>query len=117
MPNVNRLVISKENALLIFLMKFKLGLTYSSLAVFFGVHRTTISRIFTDTLLTLSVKTKNLIFWPNKRTISALLPEAFKENYPNCRCIIDCIELKVEQPNTREFTCIQGTKGLILLNF
>lgn len=102
MPNVNRLVVSNENALLIFLMKLKLGLTYSSLAVFFGVHRTTISRIFTDTLLTLSVKTKNLIFWPNKRTISVLLPEAFKKNYPNCRCIIDCTELKVEQPNTVE---------------
>lgn len=102
MPNVNRSVISNENALLIFLMKLKLGLTYSSLAVFFGVHRTTVSRIFTDTLFTLSIKTKDLIFWPNKRTISTLLPEAFKKHYPNCRCIIDCTELKVEQPNTVE---------------
>jgi len=93
MLNVNRLVVSNENALLIFLMKLKWGLTYSSLAVFFGIHRTTISRIFTDTLLTLRVKTKNLIFWPNKRTISALLSEAFEKNYPNCRCIIDCTEL------------------------
>lgn len=30
-------------------MKLKLGLTYKALAVFFGIHRTTVSKIFTDT--------------------------------------------------------------------
>lgn len=39
-------ILSKENFLLIFSMKLKLGLTYSASGVFFKVHRTTISRVF-----------------------------------------------------------------------
>lgn len=50
----------------------------------------------------MSIKTKNFIFWPDKNTISATLPASFKLNYPNCRCIIDCTEIKTEQPNTVE---------------
>lgn len=102
MPYSNRSLLSNENTLLIFLMKLKLSLTYKALAVLFGIHRTTVSRIFTDTLTILSAKTNNLIFWPSKRTITSLLPEAFKKNYPSCRCIIDCTEIKVQQPNTIE---------------
>ncbi|XP_060846263.1 uncharacterized protein LOC132925924 [Rhopalosiphum padi] len=96
LPQSNRLIISKENTLLICLMKLKLGLTYSSLSSFFSIHRTTVSRVFS------SQKCKHLIFWPCKSTIIETLPEVFKKNYPNCRCIIDCTEIRTEQPKTVE---------------
>lgn len=35
-----------ENRLLIFLMKIKLGISYSAISVFFGINPTTVSRIF-----------------------------------------------------------------------
>ncbi|XP_050066075.1 uncharacterized protein LOC126555161 [Aphis gossypii] len=35
-------------------------------------------------------------------TVRETLPEAFKKNYQNCRCIIDCTEIKTEQPNSVE---------------
>lgn len=41
---------SATDRLFIFLVKMKTGLTYSALSVLFGVHRTTISRIFLSTL-------------------------------------------------------------------
>jgi len=45
--NINsQTILSKENYLLIFLMKLKLGLTYSALSVFFKIHRTIVSRVF-----------------------------------------------------------------------
>ncbi|KAF0698440.1 Uncharacterized protein FWK35_00035599 [Aphis craccivora] len=47
-------------------------------------------------------KTKNFIFWPDKYSITQTLPNSFKINYPNCRYIIDCTEIKVEQPSTVE---------------
>lgn len=100
LPQTNRTIISTENTLLIMLMKIKLGLTYSALGTFFSVHRTTISRIFSECLLILSHKTNNLIFWPSKTTIVDTLPEVFKKHYPHCRCIIDCTEVRVEQPQT-----------------
>jgi len=99
--NINsQTILSKENYLLIFLMKLKLGLTYSALSVFFKIHRTTVSRVFLECLHILSKKCKNLIFWPSKDTILDTLPVVFKKNYPNCRCIIDCSEIRVEQPKT-----------------
>ncbi|KAF0693239.1 Uncharacterized protein FWK35_00035034, partial [Aphis craccivora] len=100
LPQTNRTIISTEDTLLIMLMKVKLGLTYSALGTFFSVHRTTISRVFSECLLILSHRTNNLIFWPSKTTIVDTLPEVFKKHYPHCRCIIDCTEVKVEQPPT-----------------
>lgn len=94
--------LNNYNKLLLFLMKIKLGVSFSAIGVMFKIHRTTVSRIFFNILSILSKKTKQFIFWPSKDTISATLPYAFKKNYPNCRCIIDCTEIKVEQPPTVE---------------
>ncbi|KAF0697432.1 Uncharacterized protein FWK35_00036902 [Aphis craccivora] len=102
LPETRTNVIIKKNRLLIFLMKIKLDLSFSALSVLFNVHRTTVSRTFFNILDILCFKTKNLIFWPSKHTITETLPETFKKHYPNTRCIIDCTEIKVEQPPTVE---------------
>ncbi|KAL4122397.1 hypothetical protein QTP88_014728 [Uroleucon formosanum] len=78
------------------------GITYSAISVLFNINRTTVTRIFYIILYFLVNHTKHFIFWPNKRTVINTLPKAFKQNYPNCRCIIDCTEIKTEQPNTVE---------------
>jgi len=83
-------------------MKIKLDLCFSALSVLFNVNRTTVNRIFFNILDILCFKTKNLIFWPSKHTITETLPETFETHYPNTRCIIDCTEIKVEQPPTVE---------------
>jgi len=100
LPQTNRTIISTEDTILILLMKVKLGITYSALGTFFSVHRTTISRVFSECLLILSHKTNNLIFWPSKTTIVDASPEVFKKHYPYFRCIIDCTEVRVELPQT-----------------
>lgn len=92
----------KENRLLMFLIKIKLGITYSALSSIFNCSRQTTTRIFYNTLNILEIKTKMFIFWPSKYTVRETLPEAFKKNYQNCRCIIDCTEIKTEQPNSVE---------------
>lgn len=43
---IGKCAVSKKDRLLIFLMKLKTGLTFSALSVLFGIHRTTISRIY-----------------------------------------------------------------------
>jgi len=101
-PTLNINSVKKENRLLIFLIKIKLGISYSAISVLFGIDPSTVSRIFTECLNFLSSKTKDFIFWPDKYSVKQCLPEAFKINYPDCRCIIDCTEVKVEQPNTVE---------------
>lgn len=102
LPQVCNNSTSKNDRLLIFLIKIKHNLTFSAIGVLFKIHRTSVSRIFFQCLEILSIKTKNLIFWPSKSSIKETLPVGFKKLYPNTRCIIDCTEIKVEQPPTVE---------------
>lgn len=93
--------LGKENRLLLFLMKLKLGITFCALGVLFHVHKTTVSRIFFEVLQTLTEKTKTWIFWPSKESVKKNLPVTFSK-YPNCRCIIDCTEISTDTPATVE---------------
>jgi len=43
-----------------------------------------------------------IIFKPEMYTIIETLPEVFKKNYPNCRCTVDCTEIRAEQPKMVE---------------
>lgn len=99
LPRIKFQKINLENRLLIFLLKIKIGLSYDCIATFFGVDPTCISRIFYDVLSILAQKTVNYIFWPSKEDIQETMPPSFKVHYPNCRVIIDCTEIKCEQPS------------------
>lgn len=81
-------------------MKIKLGVTYSGISVLFNVNCATIIRIFYNALYSLVIKTKEFIFWPDKKTILETLPKSFTNNSLKYRCIIDCNEIKTEQLNT-----------------
>ena len=91
--------VSKENRLLLFLMKMKTGLTYSVLGVLFDVTAKTASNIFSQVLNVLYIQTADWIIWPSKNEIAATMPECFRNKYPNCRGIIDCTEVKTQRPS------------------
>lgn len=93
-----KMKIKSKNRLLVFLMKMKCNITFSGLAVLFGVDRTTVSRIFYQVLEILTSATKNYIYWPPKVVVQETTPDCFKPNYSNCRVIIDATEFVVEQP-------------------
>ncbi|XP_039297328.1 uncharacterized protein LOC120354355, partial [Nilaparvata lugens] len=57
---------SKENRLLLFFMKLKLGLSYAALGVLFQVHSTTASSIFKQITKEIAQRTRGLIFWPSR---------------------------------------------------
>ena len=93
--------LSAQNRLLLFLMKMKLGIPFTALACIFSVSHTNVSDIFFSVLETIFLSTKNWLFWPSKEAIRQTMPLAFN-NYPNCRAIIDCFELKCDTPPTVE---------------
>lgn len=80
----------------------KLGLSYSAFGVFFGVDHKTILRIFLSTLQYLTIRCQHFITWPNKDVIKLTMPVEFREMYENCRVIIDCTEIKIEQASSVE---------------
>lgn len=92
--------LSKENMLLLFLMKMKLGITFAAIGVIFECHRTTVSASFKFILYHLYEKTKEWIFWPQKSTIQRTMPNSFKKHFENCSCIIDCTEVSCERPRS-----------------
>ncbi|KAH6927623.1 hypothetical protein HPB50_006273 [Hyalomma asiaticum] len=84
--------------LLLCLMKMKHGLTFSALGVLFGIHRTSASRIFYAILDVLYVSTQEWIKWFSRDVVQATMPPSFRLNYPNCRVIVDCSEVRIEKP-------------------
>ncbi|XP_077494400.1 uncharacterized protein LOC144105074 [Amblyomma americanum] len=91
--------------LVLFLMKLKLGITYtsgyySSLAVFFCVSRNTVSRHFKSVLKILSIATQKWIYRPPDHVIRQTMPNCLKLHYQDCSMIIDCTEVRTEQPYT-----------------
>ncbi|XP_049267200.1 uncharacterized protein LOC119375335 [Rhipicephalus sanguineus] len=90
--------VTVENKLLIFLMKMKLGISFSAVATLFGVHEKTASRAFYTVLHTLVEITRDWIYKPPVTDIMLSQPSCFKANYPQCTLIIDCTELKTETP-------------------
>lgn len=92
--------VSLPDRLLMFLLKLKLGISYSALSVLFCVSRRTVSRHFNSVLHTISIATQKWIFCPPRHVIKSLMPDSFKLHYPNCTIIIDCTEVRTEQPST-----------------
>ena len=61
-----------EDHLLILLMKLKMGISFSVISVFFGLHRTTVQRIFTTLLSILSRNTNHLIRYQQESRLKLL---------------------------------------------
>lgn len=79
-------------------MKLKLGITFAALVTLFNVHRTSAARVFYDTVNSLHGVTDGWVKWFPKHVIQETMPHTFKVNYPKCRVIIDCSEVRIEKP-------------------
>ena len=90
--------LSKENLLLMFLVKLRLNLCDEDLAARFGVHQSTVSRNFHKVLDVMAVKTAFLIRWPDPIVLRATMPISFRKFFKKCCIIIDCTEIFVERP-------------------
>ena len=42
----------------------------------------------------------HVCIWPSREQIAKIMPSSMKEKYPNVRCIIDCVEFKIETPSS-----------------
>ncbi|KAK8788381.1 hypothetical protein V5799_021843 [Amblyomma americanum] len=99
---VRQIDVPVAQKLAIFLMRLKLGTSFSSIAVLFGLHRTAVSRIFYFVLSNMLAALQNFIPNPSRATVDALMPACFMRHYPRCRFIIDCTEVRTEEPPTLE---------------
>ena len=101
-PNVSLIVqhFGYRNHLFLVLMKLKLGLMNRDLAIRFNLNEAKVSKIFWKWIKPLAILLKNLIVCLDREAVRKNLPSSFS-SFKNCVCIIDCIEIFIEQPQNQ----------------
>ncbi|GBN43767.1 hypothetical protein AVEN_113168-1 [Araneus ventricosus] len=87
------------NHIYVVLKKLRLNMSFTILALDFGLSVSSISRIFCKSLPVLAKIMQDLIVWPDKRDISRHLPIPFRARYAKVQSIIDCLEIQIEKPS------------------
>ena len=86
--------------LFLFLCRLRAGLLEQDLAVRFNCSLPTISRKIVTWANFLYFSLGRIPIWLSKETIKRYMPDCFKEVYPNTRVIIDCTEIRTQQPSS-----------------
>ena len=109
----------KRNMLLIdelflFLCRLKAGLLEQDLSVRFNCSISTVSRKIVTWANFLYFVLGSIPIWLPRETIRELMPECFETLYPRTQVIIDCTEIRTQQPsslvlNSQSFSHYKGT--------
>lgn len=87
-----------ENEIFVVLCRLRLGLVAYDLAYRFQVSESTINNIWHFWLNFLSLYLVQVPIWPSRLTVNKFMPEAFRNEYPSTRVILDCTKLFIENP-------------------
>ncbi|XP_054709271.1 uncharacterized protein LOC129218977 [Uloborus diversus] len=88
-----------DKQFLLFLCRLRTGLPLDFIAYIFQMSPSTASRIFTKATEVLYAKIQTVNIWPSREQVDEFMPFAFKKKYPKCRLIIDCTEIRIQQPS------------------
>ncbi|XP_064475333.1 uncharacterized protein LOC135389197 [Ornithodoros turicata] len=88
-----------EDEIFILLCKLRTGCTHYDLAQRFVVDRSTISRILAYWITRVYKSLKIINLWPEQSVIDKTMPISFIRSFPQCRVIIDCTEIEIQQPS------------------
>ncbi|CAI5689629.1 unnamed protein product [Oreochromis niloticus] len=94
----NEFTMPVRDQVLMTLMKLQSNRAIDDLSRQFHISQSMASTIISHWLDKLEEVLRPLIPWLPKETIQATMPEAFKKNFPNTTCIIDCSETLLQKP-------------------
>ena len=98
-PQHHRHTLSLFQQFLIVLMKLRLNCRDQDLAYRFGIHQSTVCRIFQRWIRVMHVMLGPLVKWPERDELRKTLPLEFRKHFPGCAVIIDCFEVFCERPS------------------
>jgi len=99
-PSSKFLEITKFQKLMLVLMKLRLNLPTQDLAYRFAISKSSASRIFDQIINIMYVRTKELIYWPDRDELQLTMPMEFRKFFNlKCSTIIDCFEIFIERPS------------------
>ena len=97
--NPLRLVATKQQQLLIVLVKLRMNYLFTDMAYRLNIHNATVHRIFHETLNVLYYRLAFLVKWPDRDAMRKSMPYCFQEAFGNkVAVIVDCFELFTEKP-------------------
>ena len=76
--------------LIMILMRLRLKLSGQDLGYRFALHKSSVSRLFSQMIDVMCSVLKPLIYWPDRDVLRQTLPMDFRKHCPNCTVIIDC---------------------------
>ena len=85
--------------MLLVLCRLRRGIDEEVLADRVGVKQSTISHIWTTWLPLLAERVGQLLIWATRDVVQDMMPDCFKQLFPNARVIVDCTELFIEMPS------------------
>ena len=97
-PLPERKSTSKFQQLLITFMRLRLNLSVQDLAYRFGVHASSVSRVFQTCMHVMYTSVAFLVKWLEREELKITLPACFREKFFSCTVIIDCFEVLFDRP-------------------
>lgn len=95
--------LSLQTQLLMVLMKLKLNLLTSDIAVRFNTSRKTVFRTYKTWLPILAIRLSSFIRWPTPKALIKHRPEYLKDSeFKDLTCIIDCTEFPMQRPSPQD---------------
>lgn len=94
--STNKKLLSVKDRIILTMVKIKQNLSFSAIAVLFGIQRQTCSNYFKNMCPVLAIILKTVIPWPDQELVRCNLPKSFK-NYKDTRIILDCAETELEK--------------------
>ncbi|XP_048755127.2 uncharacterized protein LOC125666055 [Ostrea edulis] len=90
--------LSMKEEFVIVMLKLRLGLDNSTLAVLFGVSVGHVSTLFSTWINFLAQILDSVVKWPASEKVRKHMPLSFKLKYPKTTSIIDCTEVFIQKP-------------------
>ena len=87
-----------EDQLFVTLVKLHQNPTVDLLVHILGIARSTCVEMFAKWLNILHAKIGFLVHWPDREVMFKTVPPHFKAKYPRLTCIVDCFEVRIENP-------------------
>ena len=80
------------------LMRLRLGLSGQDLGYRFGVHCSTVCRVFATVIDAVFQRLKHLVVWPEREVLHKTLLTDLRKHCPSCVVIVDCFEVFIDRP-------------------
>ncbi|XP_076343699.1 uncharacterized protein LOC143243853 [Tachypleus tridentatus] len=92
--------VSKFQQFILTLMRLRLDVPLQLLGYIFGLHTSTVSRIFQEVINVMNIRlVPTFVFWPEREELRMMLPVSFREKFSKCACIIDCFKIFIQRPS------------------